>query len=64
MTSYHTIQDDIRNAGGKWVDEEVVVDRNWVTSRKLDDIPAFNREMISLFSGAGGAERATAGGKE
>ncbi|MBC8122647.1 MAG: type 1 glutamine amidotransferase [Gemmatimonadaceae bacterium] len=50
LTSYHTIQDDIRNAGGDWVDQEVVVDDNWVTSRKPDDIPAFNREMLNLFS--------------
>jgi protease I len=50
MTSYYTIQDDIRNAGGNWVDQEVVVDGNLVTSRKPDDIPAFNREMINLFS--------------
>jgi protease I len=51
MTSYHTIQDDIRNAGGNWKDEEVIRDRNWVSSRQPSDIPAFNREMISLFSG-------------
>jgi protease I len=50
MTSYHTIQDDIRNAGGNWKDEEVIRDRNWVSSRQPSDIPAFNREMISLFS--------------
>jgi protease I len=50
LTSYHTIQDDVRNAGGEWVDREVVVDRNWVTSRQPSDIPAFNREMLSLFS--------------
>ncbi|MDX1582723.1 MAG: type 1 glutamine amidotransferase domain-containing protein, partial [Thermoanaerobaculia bacterium] len=43
MTSYHTVQDDIRNAGGQWVDQEVVRDRNWVSSRKPDDLPAFNR---------------------
>lgn len=49
LTSYHTIQDDIQNAGAKWVDEEVVRDRNWVSSRKPDDIPAFNREMLKLF---------------
>jgi len=52
LTSYHTIQDDIRNAGGNWVDQQVVVDDNWVTSRKPDDIPAFNREMLALFSEA------------
>ena len=49
LTSYHTIQDDIKNSGGDWVDREVVRDRNWVSSRKPDDIPAFNKEMISLF---------------
>lgn len=50
MTSYFTIQDDVKNAGGTWVDREVVVDGNLVTSRKPSDIPAFNREMINLFS--------------
>jgi len=50
MTSYHTIQDDIRNAGGKWQDEEVVQDKNWVSSRQPSDIPAFNRAMIDLFT--------------
>jgi protease I len=50
MTSYHTVQDDIRNAGGLWEDAEVVRDRNWVSSRSPKDLPAFNREMIALFS--------------
>lgn len=50
MTSYHTIHDDVRNAGGNWQDEEVVRDRNWVSSRQPSDIPAFNRTMIQLFS--------------
>jgi len=50
MTSYHTIQDDLRNAGAKWQDAEVVRDRNWVSSRQPSDIPAFNRAMIELFS--------------
>jgi protease I len=52
LTSYHTIQDDIRNAGGHWVDQEVVEDGNWVTSRQPDDLPAFNRAMIVLFFGS------------
>jgi protease I len=49
LTSCHTIQDDIRNAGGNWVDKEVVEDVNWVTSRKPGDLPAFNQAMISVF---------------
>ncbi len=51
LTSYHTIQDDIRNAGGNWVDQELVHDRNWVSSRSPKDLPAFNRGMIDLFAG-------------
>lgn len=50
MTSYHTIQDDIRNSGANWSDKEVVIDRNWVMSRQPSDIPAFNREAIKLFA--------------
>ena len=50
VTSWHTVQDDIRNAGGEWVDREVVVDQNLVTSRGPKDLPAFNREMVALFS--------------
>jgi protease I len=50
LTSWHTIEDDIRNAGGEWTDREVVVDRNLVTSRGPQDLPAFNREMLALFS--------------
>lgn len=50
ITSYHTIQDDLRNAGANWRDEEVIRDRNWVSSRQPSDLPAFNREMIELFS--------------
>ena len=52
LTSYHTIQDDIRNAGGTWVDREVVEDGNWVTSRQPSDLPAFIRTMLALFSRA------------
>ncbi len=50
LTSYHTIQDDIRNAGGNWVDEQMVRDRNWVTSRSPKDLGAFNPAMVSLFA--------------
>jgi len=46
LTSYPSIQTDIRNAGGNWVDEEVHVDQGLVTSRKPDDIPAFNEKLI------------------
>jgi protease I len=49
LTSYHTIQDDVRNAGGHWLDLQVVCDRNWVSSRKPADIPAFNAAMLDLF---------------
>ena len=49
LTSYHTIQDDLRNAGAEWVDKEVVCDGRWVSSRQPSDIPAFNRQMIALF---------------
>jgi protease I len=49
MTSWPSLKTDIRNAGGEWVDQEVVVDRNLVTSRKPDDLPAFNREIVKLF---------------
>ena len=51
LTSWPTLETDIRNAGGEWTNEEVVVDGNLVTSRKPDDIPAFNREMLRIFSG-------------
>jgi protease I len=50
LTSYYTIRDDIRNAGGQWEDREVIRHTNWVTSRQPSDIPAFNREMISMFA--------------
>jgi protease I len=50
LTSYHTLQDDVRNAGGTWVDREVVEDGNWVTSRQPGDLPAFIRTMIAHFS--------------
>jgi protease I len=50
LTSWPTVQTDIRNAGGNWVDKEVVVDSGLVTSRKPDDIPAFNKKMIEEFA--------------
>jgi len=50
LTSYHTIQDDIKNAGGNWVDQEMVRDHNWVSSRSPKDLGAFNPAMVSLFS--------------
>jgi len=49
LTSYYTIEDDVRNAGGNWIDEEVVRDDNWVSSREPADLAAFNREMIIMF---------------
>jgi protease I len=52
ITSWPSLQTDLRNAGADWVDQEAVVHRNLVSSRKPDDIPAFNREMISLFGRA------------
>jgi protease I len=54
MTSWPSLQDDIRNAGGKWVDETMVHDGNFITSRKPDDLPAFNAELISTLSAAAG----------
>jgi protease I len=50
VTSWPSLQTDLRNAGATWVDEEVVVDGNLVTSRKPDDLPAFNREALELFA--------------
>jgi protease I len=50
MTSWPSLKTDLKNAGANWVDKEVVRDGMLVTSRKPDDIPAFNREMIQLFA--------------
>jgi len=50
MTSWPSVKTDLINAGANWVDEEVVVDRGIVSSRKPDDIPAFNRKMIEEFA--------------
>ena len=49
VTSWPSLQTDIRNAGGEWVDKEVVVDQGLVTSRKPDDLPAFNEKIVEEF---------------
>ena len=50
MTSWPSLKTYLKNSGAQWVDKEVVRDGTFVTSRKPDDIPAFNREMIQLFA--------------
>jgi protease I len=50
VTSWPSLQTDIRNAGGDWVDQEVVVDQGLVTSRKPDDLPAFTRKIVEEFA--------------
>ena len=50
LTSFASIQTDVRNAGGEWVDEEVVVDNGLVTSRSPDDLPAFNAKLVEEFA--------------
>jgi protease I len=50
VTSWPSLQTDLRNAGAKWQDSEVVVDGNLVTSRKPDDLPAFNKAAVAAFS--------------
>lgn len=49
LTSYHTIKDDIINAGGEWVDEQLVQDGPLITSRKPDDLPAFNEALLKAL---------------
>ena len=60
IASWPSLKTDLRNAGAQWMDEEVVVDGKLVSSRKPDDIPAFNRETIKLFSQAQRQERRAA----
>ncbi len=60
MTSWPSLKTDLRNAGANWVDKEVVTDGRLVTSRKPDDIPAFNREMIKLFGEGRGQQKSAA----
>jgi protease I len=62
LTSYPSLATDIRNAGGEWVDQEVVTDQGLVTSRRPDDIPAFNRKMIEEFAEGTHPERFTTTG--
>ena len=52
VTSFFSIKDDMVNAGGQWVDQEVVVDGNLITSRKPDDLPAFCREIVKALTKA------------
>ncbi len=61
LTSWPAIKTDVKNAGGKWVNEEVVVDNGLVTSRKPDDILAFNKKMIEEFCEGRHEAMATAG---
>ena len=61
MTSWPAIKADMRNAGANWVNEEVVVDNGLVTSRKPDDIPAFNKKMLEEFAEGRHKAMATAG---
>ena len=60
LTSYYTLQDDLRNAGARWLDVESYTDRNWTSSRSPKDIPAFNRAMIELFAGRASRARRAA----
>jgi protease I len=60
LTSWPAIKTDVRNAGGNWVDKEVVVDQGLVTSRKPDDISAFNEKMIEEFCEGAHAGQAAA----
>jgi protease I len=60
IASWPSLKTDLRNADAEWVDAEVVVDGNLVSSRKPDDIPAFNAEMIALFGGTRGGARRSA----
>lgn len=60
ITSWPSIADDIRNAGGHWEEREVLVDDNLVSSRKPDDLPVFCREMLRLFSRIGSTRKSVA----
>jgi protease I len=60
MTSWPSLQTDLRNAGADWVDEQVVQDGNLITSRKPDDIPAFNDALLEALAHGGAAQSASA----
>jgi len=60
ITSWPSLKTDLKNAGAEWVDQELVRDKNVVSSRKPDDIPAFNRGMIDLFAEAASSSRKAA----
>lgn len=49
LTTYHTLKDDIQNAGGNWVDGEAVRDDNWISSRNVRDLPAFTEALLGLL---------------
>ena len=59
MTSWPSLQTDLRNAGADWVDEEVVVDGNLITSRKPDDLDAFGAAIVEQFAAATSPTRRT-----
>lgn len=61
LTSWPSLQTDLRNAGAHWVDEQVHVDGDLVSSRKPDDLDAFCEQMIQVFSGAAGGAQALPG---
>jgi protease I len=50
LTSFFTLKDDLQNAGAEWVDKEVVIDDNLITSRNPDDLPAFNNALINMMA--------------
>jgi protease I len=63
VTSWPSLKTDLRNAGATWTDQPVVEDRGLVTSRKPDDIPAFNKAMIAAFSKAADHESQPVGAR-
>jgi protease I len=60
IASWPSLKTDLRNAGAEWMDKEAVIDGNLVSARKPDDIPAFNRSMIELFSSGAQQKRPAA----